>query len=133
MLPLSNYAGSVSKYLSSKRVLQVRSAMAPRYFDVSAIATVPTRLPVLWVHGADDVIVSGTSLFDLNFLGSLGAIPSWPGADVAPQQQMVTQPRAVFERYGNYTEVVYANCGHSAHLEHPKEFRAALERQVGAV
>jgi pimeloyl-ACP methyl ester carboxylesterase len=39
---------------------------------------------------------------------------------------MVTQTRAVLERYGNSTEIVYENCGHSAHLEHPDEFRAAL-------
>jgi pimeloyl-ACP methyl ester carboxylesterase len=104
----------------------VLNTMVPRYFDVSSIVDLANKPPILWIHGADDVIVSDTSLFDLNFLGQLGAIPGWPGAEVAPPQPMVTQTRAVFERYGNYEEVVYENCGHSAHLEHPEEFRAAL-------
>ncbi|MCU1551514.1 MAG: alpha/beta fold hydrolase [Glaciihabitans sp.] len=104
----------------------VLNTMVPRHFNVSAITELDSKPPILWVHGADDVIVSDTSLFDLNFLGQLGAIPGWPGADEAPPQPMVTQTRAVLERYGNYEEIVYENCGHSAHLEHPDEFRAAL-------
>jgi pimeloyl-ACP methyl ester carboxylesterase len=36
----------------------------------------------------------------------------------------------VLERYGNYSEVVYENCGHSAHLEHPAKFRAALSAHL---
>jgi pimeloyl-ACP methyl ester carboxylesterase len=104
----------------------VLNTMVPRYFDVSGIVDLAAKPPILWVHGADDVIVSDTSLFDLNFLGQLGAIPGWPGAETAPPQPMVTQTRAVLERYGNSTEIVYENCGHSAHLEHPDEFRAAL-------
>ena len=104
----------------------VLNTMVPRYFNVSGIVELASKPPILWVHGADDVIVSDTSYFDLNFLGSIGAIPGWPGAESAPAQPMVTQTRAVFEAYGNYEEIVYENCGHSAHLEYPDEFRAAL-------
>jgi pimeloyl-ACP methyl ester carboxylesterase len=104
--------------------------MVPRYFNVSGIVDLESKPPILWVHGADDVIVSDTSLFDLNFLGQLGAVPGWPGAEVAPPQPMVTQTRAVLDRYGNYEEIVYENCGHSAHLEHPAEFRSALTAQL---
>jgi pimeloyl-ACP methyl ester carboxylesterase len=39
---------------------------------------------------------------------------------------MVTQTRAVLERYGDYREVVLAACGHSPHLERPEEFRRLL-------
>ena len=108
----------------------VLNTMVPRYFNVSAIADLDVKPPILWVHGADDAIVSDTSLFDLNFLGQLGAVPGWPGAEVAPPQPMVTQTRAVLERYGNFEEIIYENCGHSAHLEHPEEFRAALQTHV---
>jgi pimeloyl-ACP methyl ester carboxylesterase len=108
----------------------VLNTMVPRYFDVSGITELESKPPILWVHGADDVIVSDTSLFDLNFLGQLGAIPGWPGADVAPPQPMVSQTRAVLERYGRYEEIIFDNCGHSAHLEHPAEFRAALEAHL---
>ncbi|HEX4442187.1 MAG TPA: alpha/beta hydrolase [Galbitalea sp.] len=112
--------------------LGVLNTMVPRYFNVSGITALDVKPPILWVHGADDVIVSDTSLFDLNFLGQLGAVPGWPGAETAPPQPMVTQTRAVFDAYGNYREVVYENCGHSAHLEHPEEFRQALTAQLKA-
>lgn len=45
---------------------------------------------------------------------------------------MVTQTRAVLERYGNYREEVLADCGHSPHLEHPAEFRRLLLDHLGA-
>lgn len=108
----------------------VLNTMVPRYFNVSAITELAEKPPILWVHGADDVIVSDTSLFDLNYLGQLGAIPGWPGVDVAPPQPMVTQTRAVLDAYGNYSEITYKNCGHSAHLEHPDEFCAALQKHL---
>jgi pimeloyl-ACP methyl ester carboxylesterase len=108
----------------------VLNTMVPRYFNVSGITGLDSKPPILWVHGADDVIVSDTSLFDLNFLGQLGAVPGWPGAEIAPPQPMVTQTRAVLDAYGNYEEIVYENCGHSAHLEHPEEFRSALSAHL---
>jgi pimeloyl-ACP methyl ester carboxylesterase len=76
---------------------------------------------VLWIHGADDQIVSDTSLLDFGFLGQLGAVPGWPGAEVYPPQPMKTQLRAVLEKYkangGQYQEVVLSDCGHSPHIE----------------
>jgi pimeloyl-ACP methyl ester carboxylesterase len=76
---------------------------------------------VLWIHGADDQIVSDTSLLDFGFLGQLGAVPGWPGAEIYPPQPMKTQIRAVLEKYkangGQYQEVVLSDCGHSPHIE----------------
>jgi pimeloyl-ACP methyl ester carboxylesterase len=80
---------------------------------------------VLWVHGADDQIVSDTSLFDFGFLGQIGAVPGWPGAEVYPPQPMKTQVRTVMENYkangGKYREVQLADCGHSSHIEKQEE------------
>jgi pimeloyl-ACP methyl ester carboxylesterase len=110
--------------------------MAPTHFDVSGIAHLAAKPPILWIHGADDVIVSDTSLFDLNQLGAMGVIPGWPGADAAPPQPMVTQTRAVLDRYrahgGRYTEVELPDCGHSPHLECPEQFREALLAHLDA-
>jgi pimeloyl-ACP methyl ester carboxylesterase len=87
------------------------------------------------VHGDADVIVSDTSLFDLAYLGSLGLVPGWPGADACPPQPMVAQTRAVLERYaaagGSYREIVYEGCGHSPHIERPTEFAAILTDLAG--
>ncbi len=108
----------------------VLNTMAPTFLDLSGIVDVTPKPPILWVRGDADAIVSDASLFDLNHLGALGAIPGWPCADVAPAQPMVSQTRAVFDRYaangGSYREVVFNNCGHSPHLEYQKEFLREL-------
>ncbi len=52
------------------------------------------------------------------------------GEAIYPPQPMVTQTRAVLERYqsrgGGYREVVIANAGHSSHIEQPQRFREAF-------
>lgn len=100
----------------------MNNAISPRYFDLSHLTELAVRPPILWVRGADDQIVSDTSLFDFGYLGSVGAIPGWPGEEVYPPQPMVSQLRAVLDGYGEYQEVVYDECGHSPHLEHPERF-----------
>jgi pimeloyl-ACP methyl ester carboxylesterase len=108
----------------------VLNTMAPTVFDVSGIVDLPEKPPVLWIRGDADQIVSDTSVFDLAFLGSVGAVPGWPGDDVFPPQPMVTQTRAVLDRYaatgGAYREVVMPDVGHSPHVERPHEFAVAL-------
>ena len=56
----------------------VLNTMAPTHFRIADLSGVRPKPPVLWLRGADDVIVSDTSLYDLAYLGSLGAIPGWP-------------------------------------------------------
>ncbi len=58
----------------------VLNTMAPTHFRIADLSGVQPKPPVLWLRGADDVIVSDTSLYDLAYLGSLGAVPGWPGA-----------------------------------------------------
>jgi pimeloyl-ACP methyl ester carboxylesterase len=112
----------------------VLNTMAPRYFDASGIVDLLEKPPVLWIHGENDVIVSDASYFDINYLGQVGVIPGWPGEDVAPAQPMVTQTRAVLDRYaaagGAVTELSWAHCGHSPHLQRPAEFVAALAEHI---
>jgi pimeloyl-ACP methyl ester carboxylesterase len=107
----------------------INNAMAPTYCNLSKFATTAGP-PVLWVRGVDDQIVSDTSFFDFGFLGQLGAVPGWPGAEVFPPQPMVGQMRAVLDQYqangGEYWEKVIPDCGHSPHIEKPEEFGALL-------
>ncbi|MEW1960883.1 alpha/beta hydrolase [Microbacterium sp. NPDC077644] len=113
----------------------VLNTMAPGHFNVSRIVDLDVKPPILWVHGTADAIVSDASFFDLNHLGALGAIPGWPGEEVAPAQQMVTQTRNVLTAYeaagGDVTEVEFEGVGHSPHLERPEEFRTALLQRIG--
>lgn len=105
----------------------MNNAFSPKYLDLRGFAELPSQPPVLWIRGADDVIVSDTSLFDFGYLGQLGAVPGWPGAERYPPQPMVAQTRALFERYaargGSYREHVLADTGHSPHIERPAEFQ----------
>ncbi len=114
----------------------VLNTMAPKYLNLTGIVDLEPKPPLTWIHGANDVIVSDTSFFDINYLGQLGVIPGWPGEEIAPPQPMVTQTRAVFESYaaagGTFQELVLENCGHSPHLEYPEAFRDALVATVEA-
>lgn len=105
----------------------MNNAISPKYTDLRKFAELPIHPPVLWIRGADDVIVSDTSLFDFGYLGQLGAVPGWPGAERYPPQPMLAQTRALFDRYaargGSYREQVLPDTGHSPHLERPAEFR----------
>src|SRR6266699_556682 len=101
------------------------NALSPRYLNQAIFATITHHLPVLWIRGADDQIVSDSSLFDFGFLGQLGAVPGWPGPEVYPAQPMISQIRAVFKSYqangGRYREVILPECGHSPHVEKQEE------------
>jgi pimeloyl-ACP methyl ester carboxylesterase len=113
------------------------NALSPLYAgDVSRLNQITPKPAVLWVYGADDQIVSDTSLFDIGTLGALGVIPGYPGADVFPSQPMISQTRAVLEAYqahgGAYQEVVLAECGHTPYLEHPDAFNAAFHAHLAA-
>ncbi|HEY1917009.1 MAG TPA: alpha/beta hydrolase [Streptosporangiaceae bacterium] len=104
----------------------VANTMAPLYCDLSKFAEVVAGgVPVLWVRGADDQIVSDTSLIDVGYLGAAGVMTGWPGEEF-PAQPMVSQTRAMLRRAqaagGTFTEVVFPDCGHSPHLEYPARF-----------
>ena len=114
----------------------VLNTMAPQYFNTTGLVDLDEKPPVLWVHGTADAIVSDASFFDLNHLGALGVIPGWPGAEVAPAQEMVSQTRDVLDAYaaagGAVTELNWQGVGHSPHLERPTEFCTALVAHIEA-
>src|ERR1700749_1283859 len=113
----------------------VLNTMAPTHFRIEDLSGVTPKPPVLWLRGADDVIVSDTSLYDLAYLGSLGAVPGWPGEQTWPPQPMLAQTRTVLDGYaaagGRYREVVIADSGHGPHLDQPEKFLAALGQHLG--
>jgi len=111
----------------------VLNTMAPTHFRIADLSGVRPKPPVLWLRGADDVIVSDTSLYDL---ASLGAVPGWPGEQTWPPQPMVAQTRGVLDGYaaagGRYREVAIEDSGHGPHLDHPERFRAELIAHLSA-
>jgi pimeloyl-ACP methyl ester carboxylesterase len=121
---------------SAPGVYGSNNALSPRYCDESGLAELRGGPPILWVRGADDQIVSDSSLADPGTLGKLGLIPGWPGEAIYPPQPMLAQVRAVLDRYaatgGSYREEVFADCGHSPLWEHPERFRTLFTEFVRA-
>ncbi|MFW5728785.1 MAG: alpha/beta hydrolase, partial [Spirochaetota bacterium] len=75
------------------------NAFSRKYFDASGITSISPKPPVLWIRGADDMIVSNQAMFDIQALGAMGAVPGWPGADVCPPQPMLDQIEHVLGQY----------------------------------
>ena len=97
------------------------NALSPRYCDWSWLPELPDLPPVLWTHGDADLVVADGSYLELGTLGQAGVVPGWPGADVFPPQPMVTQIRAVLERYraagGRADMETFAGSGHGPHVD----------------
>jgi pimeloyl-ACP methyl ester carboxylesterase len=112
------------------------NALSPKYCDLSGLAGIDPKPPVLWIRGADDQVISDTSMFDFGYLGKLGAVPDWPGDGVYPPQPMLAQTRAVLDAYrergGAYREAVIDDCGHSPHIERPEAFLGLLLPHLAA-
>ena len=108
----------------------ISNSLAPQYANVSGIADISPKPPILWIRGDRDGLVSDRSFSDLAVLGQMGIVPGYPGEEAFPPQPMVGQTRAVLERYrengGAYQERVMAGCAHASHLEAPEQFVAAL-------
>ncbi len=68
----------------------MNNAISPKYCDLGGFAGIDPKPPVLWIRGADDALVSDTSLLDFGYLGQIGVVPGWPGEEVYPPQPMVS-------------------------------------------
>jgi pimeloyl-ACP methyl ester carboxylesterase len=113
----------------------VNNLMSPRFCDLTPLADVAPKPEILWIRGADDQVISDSSLFDFGQLGQLGAVPGWPGADTYLPQPMIGQTKALLDRFaqngGRYREEILADCGHSPQIEQPDEFQQLLFAFLG--
>jgi pimeloyl-ACP methyl ester carboxylesterase len=99
----------------------ILNALSPKYCNWSGIVDIDPKPPILWTHGAQDIVVADGSPWELGTLGSLGAVPGWPGADAFPPQPMVQQIRAVLTEYeargGSVEMTIYEESGHFPPLD----------------
>lgn len=77
----------------------ILNALSGKYCDWSGIVNLAPKPPILWTHGSDDIVVADGSPWEMGTLGKAGVVPGWPGDEVFPPQPMVSQIRAVLERY----------------------------------
>jgi pimeloyl-ACP methyl ester carboxylesterase len=112
----------------------VLNAMSPKHYGAAAIVDLPRKPPVVWVRGGQDQVISDISMFDLAYLGQLGAIPGWPGEDVLPAQPMNEQMRAVLDTYrangGEAEEISVDHAAHGLPVEVPELVAAAVAARL---
>lgn len=77
----------------------ILNALSGKYCNWSGIVELAPKPPVLWTHGAEDIVVADGSAWDMGTLGQAGLVPGWPGEEVFPPQPMVSQIRSVLQRY----------------------------------
>ena len=111
------------------------NATSPKYqTNIDQIINMEPKVPVLWVRGSHDLVVSDTAASDPGFLGRMGLLPGWPGEEAYPPQPMVGQTRAVLEKYaaagGTFEETVIADAGHVPFIEKPQEFNQVFHRHL---
>ncbi|PUA32246.1 MAG: hypothetical protein B7O98_06145 [Zestosphaera tikiterensis] len=103
----------------------VLNAISPKYLNQSSIVNISEKVPVLWIHGENDIMVSNNSAMDPAVLGMVGIIPNYPGPDIYPPQPMLDQIKYVLERYeekgGTVKVKIIPGGSHIPYLEKPKE------------
>jgi pimeloyl-ACP methyl ester carboxylesterase len=80
----------------------ILNALSPKYCNWAGILDLVVKPPILWTHGAQDIVVADGSPWEMGTLGSLGVVPGWP--ETFAPQPMVTQIRDVLERYDGRVE-----------------------------
>lgn len=112
-----------------------RNALSPKYIvDAEVIINSQPKSKILWVRGSHSLIISDEASIDLGYLGKIGLIPGWPGEEIYPPQPMVSQTRAVLDKYaaagGSYEEVVIHDAGHIPFIEKPDEFNTVFHAHL---
>lgn len=108
------------------------NALSPRYQNglVDALKKPNRNIPILWIYGKQDEIVSDKSYADAGFLGKTKVIPNWPGEEIYPIQPMLQQIRALLslksEQGTLVKEIAIEQCGHFPFLEQEKVFNDTL-------
>jgi pimeloyl-ACP methyl ester carboxylesterase len=115
----------------------ILNALSPKYCRWSDIVDIDPKPPVLWTHGAQDIVVADGSPWEMGTLGTFGAVPGWPGEEVFPPQQMVSQIREVLERYrdggGRVQMEMFETSGHGPLFDAADRWKALFFRFLASV
>jgi len=102
----------------------VLNALSGKHCRWDGILGLDPKPPVLWTHGTADIVVADSSAWEMGTLGAAGIVPGWPGADVFPPQQQVTQIRNVLTAYqeagGRAQMTMFEGAGHAPFIDAPE-------------
>lgn len=108
----------------------ILNALSGEYCDWSGLVDVDPKPPVLWTHGTADIVIADGSAWEIGTLGSMGAVPGWPGEQHFPPQQMVTQIRDLLQRYeqagGRVVTELFEGSGHFPVADAPERWRTTF-------
>ena len=115
----------------------ILNALSGKYCDWSAIVNLDPKPPILWTHGAKDIVVTDGSGWEMGTLGKAGQVPGWPGDDVFPPQPMVSQIRMVLQRYrdtgGRVEMEMFEDSGHFPVADAADRWRELFWTFLGSV
>ena len=99
----------------------ILNALSGKYCNWSDIADIEVKPPILWTHGAADLVIADGTPWEMGTLGQMGAIPDWPGDEVFPPQPMVSQIGDVLDEYeqegGEAVREMFDGSGHAPHID----------------
>lgn len=108
----------------------ILNALSGKYCDWSGIVGLDPKPPILWTHGTADIVIADGSAWDMGTLGRAGHIPGWPGEERYPPQPMVSQIRAVLERYraagGRVEMIEFEGSGHGPPIDAAEAWQATF-------
>lgn len=113
------------------------NALSPKYCNWAALVEIDPKPPVLWTHGASDIVVANGSPWEMGTLGQAGVVPGWPGEDVYPPQPMVDQIAAVLDAYadrgGSVRRRMFQGSGHGPFIDAADEWQALFFELLDSV
>ncbi len=115
----------------------ILNALSGKYCDWSNIVDIDSKPSVLWTHGSADIVVADGSAWEMGTLGQAGFVPGWPGAEVFPSQQMVSQIRDVLEQYqaagGRVEMEMFEGSGHGPQFDAAERWSELFFEFLGSV
>lgn len=115
----------------------ILNALSGKYCDWSGIVALTPKPPILWTQGSADIVIADGSAWEMGSLGKAGLVPGWPGEEVFPPQPMVTQIRAVLERYreagGRVEMVTLEGSGHTPFIDAPVQWATLFHAFLASV
>jgi pimeloyl-ACP methyl ester carboxylesterase len=115
----------------------ILNALSGKYCRWAGIVDIDPKPPVLWTHGTADIVVADGSAWEMGTLGKMGIVPGWPGEEVFPPQQMVTQIGTVLERYreagGRVRMEIFEGSGHGPLFDAADRWQALFFELLASV